>query len=316
MKSFIITIDTEGDNLWSWKPGNPVFTENTMYLMRFQSLANNYGFYPTWLSNYEMLNDDRFVDFISKVEAEKIGELGMHLHAWNTPPIYHLPIENNGAPYLIEYPVEVMEEKIATMTDTIKNKTGIIPVSHRAGRWALDNRYIQLLIKYGYKVDCSVTPHKDWSSYPGQSDNSFGSDYSSYAEEPFYLDKDNRLLEVPMTIRRSHHLFFKDNGSFKNKLGSIYRGVKGQTIWLRPNGHNLKEMISIVNQASFSNSDYVMFMLHSSELMPGGSPTFKNSVDIEKMYLDCEEVFNFASKCFAGVTLRDYASKISGKVNI
>ena len=28
MKNFIITIDTEGDNLWSWKEGNKITTKS------------------------------------------------------------------------------------------------------------------------------------------------------------------------------------------------------------------------------------------------------------------------------------------------
>ena len=56
-----------------------------------------------------------------------------------------------------------------------------------------------------------------------------------------------------------------------------------------------------------SDSNYIMFMLHSSEMMPGGSPTFRTSESIEKMYLDIEEVFRFASRSFEGSTLLEYA---------
>ena len=159
MKKFIITIDTEGDNLWEWKHGDEITTENVKYLPRFQSLCNDFGFKPVWLTNYEVMRDLRYLEFIVKVEQEKIGELGMHLHAWSTPPEYELDIVQNGAPYLIEYPIEVMEEKIAVMTDAIK-KIGITPISHRAGRWAMNEKYFNLLAKYGYLIDCSVTDRK------------------------------------------------------------------------------------------------------------------------------------------------------------
>lgn len=39
MKHFIITVDTEGDNLWEYKKGTPIGTENAKYLPRFQSLC-------------------------------------------------------------------------------------------------------------------------------------------------------------------------------------------------------------------------------------------------------------------------------------
>lgn len=54
MKHFIITVDTEGDNLWEYKKGTPIGTENAKYLPRFQSLCEKYGFKPVYLTNYEV----------------------------------------------------------------------------------------------------------------------------------------------------------------------------------------------------------------------------------------------------------------------
>lgn len=70
MKKFLITIDTEGDNLWQWKDGDPIGTDNTKYLPRFQKLCDKYGFKPTWLTNYEMMMDDNYVQFIKEVVNE------------------------------------------------------------------------------------------------------------------------------------------------------------------------------------------------------------------------------------------------------
>lgn len=111
-KYFIITIDTEGDNLWDWKIGKEIHTENVLYLNRFQELCDKYGLKPVWLSNYEMLQDERYVKFIKDVVNAGHGECGMHLHAWNTPPGYELPHDDTSCPaYLVEYPVDIMEKK-------------------------------------------------------------------------------------------------------------------------------------------------------------------------------------------------------------
>lgn len=304
MKKFIITIDTEGDNLWAWKPGDLIHTENTLFLQRFQDLANKYGFKPTWLTNYEMLQDDRYVRFIDKVLSDGTGELGMHLHAWNTPPDYNLEIVQYEASYLIEYPYEIMEAKIGTMTELIKSKIGITPVSHRAGRWAMDERYFKLLAKYGYKVDCSVTPHINWKNSLGQTKNFSGTDYSKYPEQP-YVDK-NGVLEVPVTIRKSHYFIQPEKYTFRKFAGSVYRSMQGNYLWLRPNGNNLNQMLHLLDIVKKSNDEYIMFMLHSSEMMPGGSPTFRDAERIEKMYSDIEKVFEVASMDFEGICLAEY----------
>ena len=56
--------------------------------------------------------------------------------------------------------------------------------------------------------------------------------------------------------------------------------------------------------------DYIMFMLHSSEMMPGGSPTFHRNEDIEKLYFDLENLFEFISDKFKGATLSEYFSNM------
>ena len=50
-----------------------------------------------------------------------------------------------------------------------------------------------------------------------------------------------------------------------------------------------------------------MFMIHSSELMPGGSPNFKDEKSIEDLYNETEKLFKYAkSKGYIGITLREY----------
>lgn len=315
-KHFIITIDTEGDNLWQWKRGDEIKTENTLYLPRFQELCDSYSFKPVWLSNWEMMNDERFTFFVRKVQDEGRGEVGMHLHAWNTPPLYELEqTENPSAPYLIEYPDDVMEKKIAAMTTIIEEKTGVRPVTHRAGRWATDNRYFSLLEKYGYKVDCSVTPHVDWSGTSGESFASKGSDYS-HAEEISHRIKGRKsILEVPVTIIRSHRFFSPPAKTARGIIANIYHTVLGNELWLRPDGRNREQMLYIADKAAEDREkDYIMFMLHSSELMPGGSPTFRTEESIERLYEDLEVLFEKISHSFEGITLRDY-EEIKRKAN-
>lgn len=306
MKYFIITIDTEGDNLWRWKQGDKIFTENVLFLNRFQDLCNTYGFKPVWLSNYEMISDNRYCDFIRKVESENKGELGMHLHAWNSPPVdFELPVEQDGAPYLIEYPEEIMEKKISYITDYIFDRTGIVPVSHRAGRWAMNHCYYELLSKYGYLVDCSVTPHINWSRSLGQTKSAIGSDYSHSPEKPYFVKTKNGIIaEVPVTVRRIRKLENPFLNGIRNSMSAM---VKGKQVWMRPNGKNLEEMLLLIDRITNSSVDYCMFMLHSSELMPGGSPKFSNNEQIDKLYSDLNVLFKYASSNYRGITLRDYA---------
>ena len=307
MKKFIITIDTEGDDLWNWKYGKNITTENVKYLPRFQQLAEAYGFKPVWLSNYEMISDNNYIKFVCDIESRQSGELGMHLHAWNNPPYYKLNQIRDSQPYLIEYPFEVMEEKISFLTNLIVQKTGIHPVSHRAGRWAMDNRYFDLLAKYNYKVDCSCTPHVNWEKSLGCTETGIGSNYTNSSEKPMQIITNNnrKVLEVPMTIRLKHDFLLPSNFRLRTLASSVYHMIFGKASWLRPNGHNLNDMLRLASEES--NNDYIMFMIHSSELMPGGSPNFKTIESIDSLYNDIEKLFSFVAQNYDGCTLREYS---------
>ena len=72
---------------------------------------------------------------------------------------------------------------------------------------------------------------------------------------------------------------------------------------------NILSLKKIIRDKSRKN-EYIMFMIHSSELMPNGSPNFKNNSEIEKLYNIIERCFKYAQKKgYIGITLRDYYLK-------
>ena len=312
MKKFLISIDTEGDNLWKWQVGDIVTTENAKYLPRFQSLCEKYGFKPTYLTNYEMAMDSFFIEYFKKRTLAGQCEIGMHLHAWNSPPDYDLPVRSDvkpGAPYLIEYPEDIMHQKIEFMTDLIENTFDFHPISHRAGRWATDARYFDILNQFGYRIDCSVTPGMDWRYAAGQSPDSAGSDYSHSPLYPYQIPN-TEIIEIPVSIRENHRNRAGRDAGFRRRLKKYMEAKKGYgPLWLRPrpgetNPEDLLYLTDVI--ANDSKSDYLMFMLHSSELMPGGSPNFDTEEAVEKLYDTLNKLFEKISKLYRGVTFREY----------
>ena len=311
MKKFLISIDTEGDNLWIWKHGNVINTKNVDYLPRFQNLCEEFGYKPTYLTNYEIANSKDYQKFAKNVIKKKTGEVGMHLHAWNTPPEDRLENQkdNPGAAYLIEYNPDIMEEKISFMTEKLRSVFETDIITHRAGRWTMNETYFNLLANYNYKIDCSVTPHIDWKKCTGETTGSGGSNYKHSPENPYFLKVDGKsLLEVPLTVRRTQKTF--KSSSAHPYLSILYRKIAGNVIWLRPNGNNTNKMLWLIDKiANEDNTDYIMFMLHSSELMPGGSPTFKTEESIEVLYGQLKTIFEYASDRFEGMTIGEYGTK-------
>ncbi len=302
MKSFLITIDTEADNQWDFD--HEISTECAKFLPRFQELAERFGFKPTWLTNYEMANDDFFCRYMKEKQDDGLCEIGMHLHAWNTPPEYPLEKKFRERDYLIEYPFDIMEKKVATMTELIENKFGKKPVSHRSGRWTTNQDYFKILHKYGYKVDCSVTPHIDWTNCVGVTGLA-GSDYSKCSEKPYYIYKD--ILEVPMTIREKHMFVWEKPYTLYTLCREFKRFTFGRNQWLRPDASLLQRPLTKLIDIVSKENQYLMFMIHSSELMPAGSPNFKTPESIERLYQIIEAIFEKAvSLGYEGKTLREF----------
>jgi hypothetical protein len=324
--ALLITVDTEGDNLW----GRPdrVNTENARFLPRFQTLCEKYGFKPVWLTNFEMAQCPEFVEFARDMLRRGAGEVGMHLHAWNSPPETPLTEDDcRHQPYLFEYPEPVMRDKIRFLTDLLEERFGRKMVSHRAGRWGFNTSYARMLVEHGYQVDCSVTPHLSWSEYLGDPRGSGGPDFSAFPETPYYLDLDqiNRpgdspLLETPVSVIPTRHarlnaLHVGQVGNLPRKRPSlIHRAYRRffPPLWKmipQDRRQNLRGMLAILRHALQHRWPCVELATHSSELMPGGSPFFADQKSIDRLYERLEIVFGTAAKDFRGMTLEEFGKE-------
>lgn len=228
-KIFLITIDTEGDN--QWDNTKEATTKNVEYLPRFQEMAEKYEFKPTWLTNYEMCTNPNFVEYFKKKQNDNLCEIGMHLHAWNTPPLYELKKVTNERSYIMEYPNEIIEKKVKNLTSLLTEKFGRRPISHRSGRWVLNDDYLEILDKYGYKIDCSVTPGINWSKARGTT-GAKGTDYRKYSKDIYNISKN--IIEIPMTIRKNHTIQMGKIKNMKTFLIEIKSFIFGRKQWIRP----------------------------------------------------------------------------------
>ena len=300
MKYFIITVDTEGDNLWSYQSGDIITTNNTKFIPRFQELCEKYDFPPVYLTNYEMLMDDSLVKYLRQKSEKGKCEVGLHLHAWNNPPCYELQRKYKGNPYLVEYPETIMREKFDTLYKLFVDRIGCAPVSHRSGRWAMNETYFDILNDYNVLVDCSITPGINWSASKGCS--ILGPDYSLSSRIPHHF---GNVYEVPVTIYNVRHA---STGSIKHRIRTMFCG---DNIWLRPANYTLQ----LMKRALFKNYnddslDYIQFMIHSSELMPAGSPYFLYEEKIEDLYFTMNSLFTYAYDLgYKGITLAEYYNR-------
>ena len=302
-RSFIITVDTEGDNLWTNSSSLDVSTENARFIPRFQEMCEKYGFKPVYLTNYEMALNDEWVRYSAQKAREGKCEIGLHIHAWNTPPIVELEKKFNGNPYITEYTAEQIEEKVKTVLDLLRERYETPIISHRSGRWATNDTYFEILARHGIKIDCSFTPEIDLSILPGCT-VAGGNDYRDVCKHTHRLK--SGIIEVPMTTRK---LYMATSSSVKHNIKTL---LLGEPTWLRPitKSENVLKCLTRKVQKE-KDHDCLEFMLHSSELMPGGSPYFKNEADIECLYDVLEAYFSYVNNLgYKGYTLSEYVNTL------
>ena len=318
---FLITIDAEPDNLWD-KQKN-ITSHNADYLPRFQSLCESYGFKPTYLADYEMSNSSSFQDFGRDIIKNNTGEIGMHLHAWNTPPIKQITKNDDYyKPYLIEYPKEIMKEKITLITSHLKDIFKVKIVSHRAGRWSFNETYAKILAEQGYLVDCSVTPNVSWKYYFGDPTKNGGTDYTHFPNNCYFLDLDDisqpgssSLLEIPVTIipgkktslYNSDHLLYQKIKKFLDTKIMLNRFFPSE-YWLRLGyaGRPIEDLFWIIDQAIKEERLHVEFMLHSFDLMPGCNPSYPKDKHIDRLYNEIKSLFEIVHDTFRPATLSEF----------
>lgn len=299
-KYFIITVDTESDN--QWDICSEQFTENAKYIPRFQELCEKYNFKPVYLLDYPMANDKFLVSYLSGKKDK--CEIGAHPHSWSTPPLTSSDILSTRRPYLYECSEDVIKEKVKNLTRAITINYGVKPISHRAGRWAMDERYFKVISEWGYKVDCSVTPGINWEKQLGYKRK--GSNYKNESCKIYKRKDENDILEVPVTIERIKIKKYEKNFNLKDKFKCFVYRYMGKNIWLRPSISDLDEMKLLINYELEKGSKYLEFMIHSSELMPGGSPYYSNKEQIEALYKTLDQLFDYiASMGYEGITLEE-----------
>lgn len=298
-KYFIFTVDTEGDNLWGWKEGREIKTTNSKELPKFQNLCNKYGVKPVYLVNYEMARDKECVDFLKNTEEKAQCEIGMHIHAWNSPPDFSLPNLYGGNAYITEYPIDVMKSKATFLKSMLEDVFDTDIISHRSGRWATNMEYLRILREIGIKIDCSYTPGVNLSSIPGCSVPG-GNDYKKSPVTVFQPVEG--LYEIPMTTRR---IRFIRHGTFKHKIKAL---IRGKSVWCRPLDKSVKTLVDLERKISKENKcNYIEMMIHSSELMPGANPYFKTKEDIELLYKTLEDFFVYVIKNgYIPVTFKEF----------
>lgn len=279
----VVTIDVEEEGLFSnrYDPHNRSVT-NVRQLVTLDATFQEFGIRPCLMVTYPVITHGPSADLLNALREKWRGEIGAHLHYWNTPPLTALP---DPAPVPSEsIPGDLLTEKLHTLLDAIRAR-GTEPTAFRMGRFNFGSRMLSVLEKAGISVDSSVAPMRRYYGGP---------DHLAARTDPYFPDPTNvlaegnsKVLEVPMTILP----VFKGLGGFLERLRRRSMIPEGWISWLamnvaslsaQPMGTGLRRLQAAARLHLHRGGRVVTIFFHSSELVPRGSPQHQTLEDVER----------------------------------
>ena len=296
---FVITVDTEEE--WDWSSGyptGPTRTENIHRLPEFQTVCERSGAAVTYFVNHAVLVNPLTRKVILELSQRPRVEIGMHIHPWNTPPLQ--PVEKVPArdSFLHNLPPALAIAKLETVYAAFKD-CGITPVSFRGGRYSTGPVIQTWLRDRGFVADVSILPYTHWA-------DDGAPDYSRRGPQPTRLPGSPPLWELPLslaftrrpfdfwnrvlsTAERTPWRYFRLVGILQ-KLGVFRKS------WLNFENPFWEGMRGLIRALCQSRVPYLCLTVHSSSLLPGGSPYSAVPADVERLF----ERLNESLKYLAG----------------
>jgi hypothetical protein len=279
---FIITVDTEEEFDWS-KPlareghGLDHLTE----LGKFQAFCEGFGVVPIYLVDWPIATSALAAETLRPALAAGRAEVGVQLHPWVNPPFDEEVTPGNS--FAGNLSAELEAAKFQALRDTIEDAFGVAPLIYRAGRYGTGPNTAEVLARHGLAIDTSVRAKFDYSAGGGP-------DYHRHPLEPYWLDADRRLLELPLTtvfwgmLRRQGEWLYPALARVPRLRGVLsYLGLL-ERIPLTPEGVSVDEAIRAIDIAIDDGLPILVFSFHSPSLQAGHTPYVRTEQDLEALY--------------------------------
>ena len=267
------TIDVEEEGLFS---GNYLTEKPPLHNISSLSLLDpiiaEFDLRPTLLVSYHAARDGYQRDYINDLGQRWRGEIGAHLHPWNTPPLVDLPYRQPVPSDVM--PLEILTAKMGSLWMALADM-GVVPTSFRMGRFNLGPKMFSILRDTTIIVDSSVAPMR---SYYG------GPKHLGAPTDPYYPDPadparpgPSNILEVPLTILP----ILRETGPIFRRMESLPFPLGQWTAWTaqhlaslpaQPAWTGLRRLKMACRLHRRRGGRVLTVFLHSSELIPGGCP--------------------------------------------
>lgn len=279
---YLVTVDTEEEFDWS-KPlsrdGHGL--DHVPKLAKFQEFAEGVGFVPVYLIDWPVATSSLAAEILRPAIAAGKAEIGVQLHPWVNPPFDEKVTPHNS--YAGNLPAELETAKFRNLRAMIEDKFDSVPLIYRAGRYGTGPNTAEILAQGGIAIDSSVRAKFDYSA-------SGGPDYRRHPLEPYWLDDNRSLLELPLTtvfwgmLRRQGDAIYPRLWRMPQLRGMLsYLGLL-ERVPLTPEGVSVEEAIRGIDIALDDKLPVLVFSFHSPSLRAGHTPYVRSEEDLDALY--------------------------------
>lgn len=305
----VVSLDVEEEGLFCGAyPRRAPGLTNIPLLRRLDFLPREFGLPLTLLCDYPVLTHGPSLAVLEDVLTRLGGELGGHLHPWNTPPFPELPWAEPVSTAVM--PLPVFRAKLASLQGAVKDFCGQEAVSFRMGRWNLFRRAMAVLPEAGFRVDSSVAPLRQ---IPG------GPDHFLAPPDPYWVRPGGpdgpALLEAPTTqvplapglAPLFHGLGRRLPSRTRQALLSLF--LKTLTLGVNPVWMPEASMRLATRLHVRRGGRALTLFWHSSEMLPGGSPHFPDQAAADAFLAKIRRFAGWLGRSFqvTGTTLAGLA---------
>jgi hypothetical protein len=278
----LLTVDTEEEFDWE---GPFTLDEHGLdhvpHIARFQQFCEALGVVPVYLVDWPIATSPAAIDVLGEAVRQGRAEVGIQLHPWVNPPHEEEIGPRNS--YAGNLPPEFERAKFLKLRDRIEEAFGTAPMIYRAGRYGLGPASARLLADAGVAIDSSVRANFDYRA-------GHGPDYRGHPLEPYWVDDERSLLELPLTtvwwgmLRRQGRWVHPLAARVPRLQGLMARVGLLERIALTPEGVTKEEALRGIDMALDDGLPVLVLSFHSPSLAPGCTPYVRDEDDLERLY--------------------------------
>jgi hypothetical protein len=291
--TLVVVVDTEEEFDWTAPFSRQATSVSAMrHIDRAQRLCDAAGIAPTYVIDYPVATQREGYEMLATWAHERRCQIGAHLHPWVNPPYDEVLSGPNS--FTCNLAPALQRAKIRELCDAVHANTTVAPRVFKAGRYGIGRDALAAFDDVGLTVDASVNPCMDFSSEAGP-------DFTALDSRPFWIDRDQGLLEVPCTHgftgwARRHGIRLRAAAEPLRSLrvpGILSRTQTLNRVMLSPEGNTLSEMIALTRALLSDGITLFSLTFHSPSVVPGHTPYVRSADDLSTFLDRIERYFEF-----------------------